>query len=72
MVTLLSLVYLTSSSITILINYVGFASYLAIGVAVFCLPYLRWKRPELTRPIRVNLVLYSTTTTVPHTVLVWR
>jgi solute carrier family 7 (L-type amino acid transporter), member 8 len=25
-------------------------------VAVACNPYLRWKRPEMVRPIRVNLL----------------
>lgn len=28
---------------------------LSIGVAVLCLPWLRWKQPELARPIKVNL-----------------
>jgi L-type amino acid transporter 8 len=28
----------------------------SIGLAVFCLPYLRWKHPEWDRPIRVNLI----------------
>ncbi|KFM70561.1 Y+L amino acid transporter 1, partial [Stegodyphus mimosarum] len=54
-VALLSLVYLCSSDIYALINYVGFATWLAIGLAVVCLPYLRWKQPDLPRPIKVNL-----------------
>ena len=28
----------------------------SIGLAVFCVPYLRWKHPEWERPIKVNLV----------------
>ncbi|CAH1115167.1 unnamed protein product [Psylliodes chrysocephalus] len=52
---LLSLLYLTVSDIDALINYVGFATWLSIGVAVLCLPWLRWKQPDLVRPIRVNL-----------------
>lgn len=28
---------------------------LSIGVAVLCLPWLRWAQPNLPRPIRVNL-----------------
>ncbi len=55
-ITVLSMLYLTSSSINGLMNYVGFATWLAIGTAVFCLPWLRWKRPDMDRPIRVNLV----------------
>lgn len=53
---LLSLVYLASNDIYALINYVGFATWLAIGLGVACLPYLRWKRPDLARPIKVNLI----------------
>eukprot|EP00090_Calanus_glacialis_P042179 TRINITY_DN7489_c0_g1_i2.p1 TRINITY_DN7489_c0_g1~~TRINITY_DN7489_c0_g1_i2.p1 ORF type:complete len:506 (-),score=126.10 TRINITY_DN7489_c0_g1_i2:224-1741(-) len=51
----LSLCYLCSSDIFSLINYVGFATWVSIGLAVFCLPYLRWKHPEWDRPIKVHL-----------------
>ncbi|XP_075529748.1 large neutral amino acids transporter small subunit 2 [Dermacentor variabilis] len=53
---LLSLVYLCSSDIFALITYVGFATWLAIGLAVATLPYFRWKAPNLKRPIKVNLI----------------
>ncbi|XP_012287616.1 Y+L amino acid transporter 2 isoform X1 [Orussus abietinus] len=52
---LLSMLYLTSSDIVALINYVGFATWLSIGVSVLCLPWLRWTQPNLPRPIKVNL-----------------
>lgn len=52
---LLSLVYLLSNDIYLLINYVGFASWLAIGLAVACVPYLRWKHPDWERPIKIHL-----------------
>ncbi|KAL7729772.1 hypothetical protein ACLKA6_014636 [Drosophila palustris] len=52
----LSMLYLTVSDIFALINYVGFATWLSIGVAVLCLPWLRWAQPNLPRPIRVPLV----------------
>jgi hypothetical protein len=29
---------------------------LSIGVAVLCLPWLRWAQPNLPRPIKVNLI----------------
>ena len=29
---------------------------MSIGLAVFCLPWLRWKQPGWERPIKVNLV----------------
>ena len=44
------------SNIGLLINYVGFAIWLSVGVAVFCIPYLRWKAPNMKRPIKVNLI----------------
>ncbi|XP_059610342.1 large neutral amino acids transporter small subunit 1 isoform X1 [Phlebotomus argentipes] len=53
---LLSMLYLMSSDIFALINYVGFATWLSIGVSVLCLPWLRWAQPNLPRPIKVNLI----------------
>ncbi|XP_057340877.1 large neutral amino acids transporter small subunit 1 isoform X1 [Microplitis mediator] len=53
---LLSMCYLTSSNINGLINYVGFATWLSIGVSVLCVPWLRWAQPNLPRPIKVNLI----------------
>ena len=54
-ITLMSLAYLTSSNIIQLMNYVGFATWLAIGVAVFCVIYLRFKYPDWERPIKVSV-----------------
>ena len=48
-------VYLCVSDIGRLMNYVGFATWLMIGLSVACLPYLRWRRPEWERPIKVSL-----------------
>ena len=31
-------------------------SQVSIGLAVFCIPWLRWKHPEWDRPIKVQLV----------------
>lgn len=53
---LLSLVYLTSSDMYALINYVSFVNWLAIGLSVTVLLYFRWTRPEMPRPIKVSLV----------------
>ncbi|XP_051153183.1 Y+L amino acid transporter 2 isoform X2 [Leptopilina boulardi] len=52
---LLSMVYLFFPDINSLINYVGFATWLSIGVSVLCVPWLRWAQPNLPRPIKVNL-----------------
>lgn len=53
---LLSLVYLMFQDIGKLMDYVGFSTWLAIGLAVLCIPYLRWKRPDLARPIKVPMI----------------
>ncbi|GAB0087400.1 Y+L amino acid transporter 2 [Sergentomyia squamirostris] len=53
---LLSMLYLMSSDIFALINYVGFATWLSIGVSVLCLPWLRYAQPNLPRPIKVHLI----------------
>ncbi|XP_076028731.1 large neutral amino acids transporter small subunit 1 isoform X1 [Oratosquilla oratoria] len=52
----LSLVYLGSSDIFKLISYVGFATWISIGLAVLCVPWLRWTHPEFARPIKVSIV----------------
>merc|ERR1719481_598522 len=64
---LLSLGYLCSSNIGMLIEFTGFATWVSIGLAVFCIPYLRWKQPDWDRPIRVNLffpIIYCIATVV--------
>jgi len=55
-VAVLSLGYLCSNDIFSLINYVGFATWISIGLAVLCIPWLRWKHPEWERPIRVSMI----------------
>lgn len=52
----ISLIYLTSNDIFTLINYTGFVTWLAIGLGVACVPYLRWKEPNMERPIKVHLI----------------
>uniref|UniRef100_A0A8D0CXA1 Solute carrier family 7 member 10 n=1 Tax=Sander lucioperca TaxID=283035 RepID=A0A8D0CXA1_SANLU len=40
-----------------LINYVSFINYLSYGVTIAGLLYYRWKKPNLYRPIKVNLLV---------------
>ncbi|XP_007539533.1 asc-type amino acid transporter 1 isoform X2 [Erinaceus europaeus] len=40
-----------------LINYVSFINYLCYGVTILGLLVLRWRRPALYRPIKVNLLV---------------
>merc|ERR1711936_747712 len=52
----LSFCYLCSSNIFALMNYVGFATWLSIGLGALCVPVLRYTHPEWERPIKVNLI----------------
>merc|ERR1711953_459759 len=52
----LSFCYLCSSNIFALMNYVGFATWLSIGLGALCVPVLRYQHPEWDRPIKVNLI----------------
>ncbi|XP_058709126.1 large neutral amino acids transporter small subunit 2-like [Poecile atricapillus] len=49
-----TLLMLVTGDIYTLINYVGFVNYLWYGVTVAGLLLLRWREPELPRPIRVR------------------
>lgn len=53
---ILSLFYLVSSDMYALINYVSFVNWLAIGLSVISLLYFRYARPNMKRPIKVNLI----------------
>lgn len=53
----LSLVMLASNDIFALINYMSFVQWLSVGGSIAALIYLRWKRPDLHRPIKVCAVL---------------
>ncbi|XP_045702852.1 asc-type amino acid transporter 1 isoform X1 [Phyllostomus hastatus] len=43
-----------------LINYVSFINYLCYGITILGLLVLRWRRPALHRPIKVNLLVPAT------------
>lgn len=53
---LLSLLYLTSSNMYALINYVSFVNWLAIGLSVTVLLYFRYTRPDMERPVKVAII----------------
>lgn len=48
-----TLLMLVTSDIYTLINYVGFINYLFYGVTVAGQIVLRWKKPDINRPIKV-------------------
>ncbi|KAM5193706.1 large neutral amino acids transporter small subunit 2 [Mantella aurantiaca] len=51
-----TLLMLVTSDMYTLINYVGFINYLFYGVTVAGQIVLRWKQPDIVRPIKVNLI----------------
>lgn len=51
-----TLLMLVTSDMYTLINYVGFINYLFYGVTVAGQIVLRWKKPDMVRPIKVNLI----------------
>uniref|UniRef100_A0A1B6D0D7 Amino acid permease/ SLC12A domain-containing protein n=1 Tax=Clastoptera arizonana TaxID=38151 RepID=A0A1B6D0D7_9HEMI len=53
----MSLIMVTNSNVFTLINYFSQTLWLSVGVCIAGLIYLRYTRPELPRPIKVNLVL---------------
>jgi len=53
----LSLVYLCTSDMYVLINYASFVESSFILLSIASLLYLRWKHPELPRPIRVTIII---------------
>ena len=53
---IITLSLLTTSDVFILINFTSFVESLFITLSVFGVLFLRWKQPELERPIRVNLI----------------
>jgi amino acid transporter len=50
-----SLLYLVSTDMYKLINYLSFLFWLAIGLSVVALLYFRYARPTMKRPIKVGL-----------------
>ncbi|XP_033102960.1 Y+L amino acid transporter 2-like [Anneissia japonica] len=56
-VSVLSLVYVFVKDVFQLINYFNFVTWTSSGMAVLGLLYLRWKRPELEKPYKVNIAL---------------
>ena len=52
-----TLLYLISTDMYMLINYVSFVNWLAIGLSVVALLYFRYTRPNASRPIKVGVLL---------------
>ncbi|XP_072036511.1 Y+L amino acid transporter 2-like [Amphiura filiformis] len=55
--TILCILYSFAKNVYTLINYCSFAAWTISGCATIGLVYLRWKRPDLPRPYKVNIVI---------------
>jgi len=53
----LSVIMLVSKNVYDLINYTSFVESLFMGISVSGLLYMRYKRPDMHRPIKVNIAL---------------
>ncbi|XP_061421772.1 large neutral amino acids transporter small subunit 2-like [Lethenteron reissneri] len=51
-----TLLMLLTSDMYTLINYVGFINYLFYGVTIAGMLVLRWKQPDIARPIKVSVI----------------
>ena len=53
----MSLLYLTTTQVYVLINYTAFIESLAVAASVGALLWLRYTKPNMERPIKVNILL---------------
>ncbi len=58
-VTFLTCVYVFAKDVYTLINYFNFVLWTSSGALSAGLLYLRWKKPEMSRPYKVGTVSFS-------------
>jgi len=55
---LLSLVMLIPNDVFFLINYLTFAEFFFMAICIAIIPWLRWKQPDIDRPIKNPHIVY--------------
>lgn len=53
----MSLLMLLSNDVWVLINYMSFVQWLSVGMSIASLIYLRYKKPDMPRPIKFNIII---------------
>ena len=51
--TLISIIYILTGEAIAILEYLGFLATLNLTLIICCLLYLRWKQPNIGRPIKV-------------------
>lgn len=54
---IMSLLYLTSNDMWVLINYMSFVQWLSVAMSILGMLYLRYKKPDMPRPIKFNIII---------------
>ena len=52
--TVISILYVVTGEAIALLEYLGFLATLMLVVSVYCVLYLKWKKPNINRPIKVR------------------
>ncbi|KAI0238479.1 Large neutral amino acids transporter small subunit 2 [Lamellibrachia satsuma] len=53
----MSLLMLLSNDVWVLINYMSFVQWLSVGMSIAGMIYLRYKKPDMPRPIKFNIII---------------
>ncbi|KAK2157811.1 hypothetical protein LSH36_184g07034 [Paralvinella palmiformis] len=75
--TVISILYVVTGEAIALLEYLGFLATLMLVVSVYCVLYLKWKKPNINRPIKapytngMTMLLLATGIPVYYIMVVW-